>query len=37
MCKEYPGLEKVWNNFKAVYDMVKQDYEGKKQAGELDE
>ena len=37
MCKEYPALEKVWNNFKAVYDMVKQDYEGKKQAGELDE
>ena len=37
MCKEYPGLEKVWNNFKAVYDMCKQDYEGKKRAGELDE
>ena len=37
MCKEYPALEKVWNNFKAVYDMCKQDYEGKKQAGELDE
>lgn len=37
MCKEYPGLEKVWNNFKSVYDMCKQDYEGKKRAGELDE
>ena len=37
MCKEYPGLEKVWRNFKAVYDMVKQDYEGKKKAGELDD
>jgi UDP-galactopyranose mutase len=37
MCKEYPSLEKVWRNFKAVYDMVKQDYEGKKQAGELDD
>lgn len=35
MCKEYPGLEKVWKNFKSVYDMVKQDYEGKKKAGEL--
>ena len=37
MCKEYPALEKVWRNFKSVYDMVKQDYEGKKQAGELDD
>ena len=37
MCKEYPALEKVWRNFKSVYDMVKQDYEGKKKAGEVDE
>jgi len=37
MCKEYPALEKVWRNFKSVYDMVKQDYEGKKNAGELDD
>jgi hypothetical protein len=37
MCKEYPALEKVWRNFKAVYDMVQQDYEGKKKAGELDD
>jgi hypothetical protein len=37
MCKEYPGLEKVWQNFKTVYEMVKQDYEGKKKAGELDD
>jgi len=37
MCKEYPALEKVWRNFKSVYDMVKQDYEGKKKAGEIDE
>ena len=36
MCKEYPALEKVWRNFKSVYDMVKQDYEGKKKAGEID-
>ena len=37
MCKEYPGLEKVWRNFKAVYDMCKKDYEGKKKAGEIDD
>lgn len=37
MCKEYPALDKVWRNFKSVYDMVKQDYEGKKKAGELDD
>ena len=37
MCKEYPALEKVWRNFKSVYDMCKQDYEGKKKAGELDD
>jgi hypothetical protein len=37
MCKEYPSLEKVWRNFKSVYDMVKQDYQGKKDAGELDD
>jgi hypothetical protein len=36
MCKEYPSLEKVWRNFKSVYDMVKQDWEGKKKAGEVD-
>jgi hypothetical protein len=37
MCKEYPSLEKVWRNFKSVYDMVKQDYEGKKKSGEIDD
>ena len=37
MCNEYPALEKVWRNFKSVYDMVKQDYEGKKKAGEIDD
>ena len=37
MCKEYPSLEKVWRNFKSVYDMVKQDYQGKKDAGEIDD
>jgi hypothetical protein len=37
MCKEYPALSKVWRNFKSVYDMVKQDYEGKRKAGELND
>lgn len=37
MCNEYPALEKVWRNFKSVYDMVKQDYEGKKKSGEVDD
>ena len=37
MCNEYPALEKVWRNFKSVYDMVKQDYQGKKDAGEIDD
>ena len=37
MCKEYPSLQKVWRNFKSVYDMVKQDNEGKKKAGEIDD
>jgi hypothetical protein len=37
MCNEYPALEKVWRNFKSVYDMCKQDYQGKKEAGELDD
>ena len=37
MCKEYPALEKNWRNFKTMYDLVKQDYEGKKVAGELDD
>lgn len=29
MCKHYPGLEKAWRNFKAIYDMCEQDYKGK--------
>jgi len=37
MCEHYPGLEKVWRNFKSVYDMCKQDFEGKKKAGEIDD
>ena len=31
MCKEYPALSKVWRNFKSVYDMTLQDYNGKKE------
>ena len=37
MCNEYPALTKVWRNFKSVYDMVKQDYKGKKEAGEIND
>ena len=37
MCKEYPALEKAFENFKTIYKMVEQDYKGKKKAGELDD
>lgn len=37
MCKEYPALKIVWHNFKTMYDLVKQDYKGKKEAGEFDD
>jgi hypothetical protein len=33
MCAEYPALAKVYENFKTMYDLVKQDWEGKKNAG----
>ena len=29
MCKEYPGLEKAYENFKTIYKMVEQDWVGK--------
>jgi hypothetical protein len=32
MCSEYPALAKVYKNFKTMYDLVKQDWEGKKNA-----
>jgi hypothetical protein len=32
MCGEYPALAKVYENFKTMYDLVKQDWEGKKNA-----
>jgi len=37
MTKHYPGLEKVWRNFKHVYDMCNQDYKGKIESGEINE
>jgi hypothetical protein len=37
MCKEYPALEKVWRNFKSVYDMCYQDYKGKLKERGLDD
>lgn len=30
MCKDYPALEKAYENFKVIYKMVEQDYLGKK-------
>jgi hypothetical protein len=32
MCSEYPALAKVYENFKTVYDLVKQDWKGKQDA-----
>jgi len=29
MCKEYPALEKAYENFKTIYTMVEQDWIGK--------
>jgi hypothetical protein len=29
MCKEYPGLEKAYENFKTIYKLVEQDWQGK--------
>lgn len=29
MCKEYPSLEKAYENFKTIYKMVEQDWIGK--------
>lgn len=29
MCKEYPSLEKAYENFKSIYKMVEQDWRGK--------
>lgn len=32
MCNDYPGLRKAYENFKAVYKMVHQDWQGKQNA-----
>lgn len=32
MCKEYPALEKAYENFKTVYKMVEQDWNGKQKS-----
>ena len=37
MCKQYPALNKVWENFSSMYEMCKQDYEGKIKAGEIND
>lgn len=37
MCKEYPALEKAFENFKTVYKMVEQDYKGKLKERGLDD
>lgn len=29
MCKEYPGLKIAYENFKSIYKMVHQDWQGK--------
>ena len=29
MCKEYPALEKAYENFKTIYKLVNQDWNGK--------
>lgn len=34
MCKEYPALEKAYENFKIIYKMVEQDYNGKQKERE---
>lgn len=37
MCKEYPALKQVWEKFILVYDMCEKDYQGKINAGEIDD
>ena len=38
MCTEYPALEKAYENFKSIYNMVDQDYKGKlKERGDFDD
>jgi hypothetical protein len=37
MCEHYPSLNTAWKNFKSIYDMTKQDWEGKKKSGDVDD
>ena len=37
MCKEYPALAKVFENFKTIYKMCEQDYKGKLKERGLDD
>ena len=38
MCEEYPALNKAYENFKSIYNMVDQDYKGKlKERGDIDD
>ena len=38
MCEEYPALQKAYENFKSIYNMVDQDYKGKlKVRGDIDD
>ena len=32
MCNDYPGLRKAYENFKAIYKMVHQDWQGRQDA-----
>jgi hypothetical protein len=32
MCRDYPGLEKAYENFKTVYKLVHQDWRGRQDA-----
>lgn len=34
MCNDYPGLRKAYENFKTIYKMVHQDWQGKQDAGD---
>lgn len=34
MCEYYPALEKAYENFKTIYNMVKQDYVGNHKSNE---
>jgi|TARA_E500000178_G_C16986811_1_gene738685 hypothetical protein len=37
MCEQYPGLKKAYEHFVFAYKLIRQDYDGKVKAGELDD